>query len=56
MVVGPKIALGRIHKHQTVTVLISDTTLAVEFVDGEMTTQPVRSVKGQLLRTAASVT
>jgi hypothetical protein len=61
MVVGQKIALGRIHQHQTVTVLVSDTTLAVEFDDGEVrvirrtTTQPVRSIKGQRPRTATSV-
>jgi hypothetical protein len=51
MVVGQKIALGRIHKHQTVAVLVSSTTLAVEFADGDVrvirrtTTQPVRSIK-----------
>ena len=61
MVVGQKIALGRIHAGQTVTVLVSDTTLAVEFADGEVrvirrtTTQPVRSIKGQRPRTATSV-
>jgi hypothetical protein len=27
MVVGQKVALGRTHKHQTVTVLVSETTL-----------------------------
>jgi hypothetical protein len=53
MVVGQKIALGRIHKHQTVTVLVSDTTLTVELGDGDTrvirrtTNQPVRSIKGQ---------
>jgi transposase InsO family protein len=53
MVVGQKIALGRIHKHQTVAVLVSGTTLAVEFADGDVrvirrtATQPVRSIKGQ---------
>ena len=53
MVVGQKIALGRMHKHQTVTVLVSETTLAVELADGDTrvirrtTTQPVRSIKGQ---------
>jgi hypothetical protein len=36
MVVGQKIALGRIHKHQTVTVLVSGTTPAVEFDDGHV--------------------
>jgi hypothetical protein len=61
MVAGQKIALGRIHKHQTVTVLVSDTTLAVELGDGDVrvtrrtTTQPVRSIKGQRPRTATSI-
>ena len=42
------------------TVLASDTTLTIEFPDGEIravprtTTQPVRSIKGQRPRTAAS--
>jgi hypothetical protein len=35
MVCGQKVALGRIHQHQTVTVHVSDTTLAVELDDGE---------------------
>ena len=57
MVVGRKIALGRIPKHQTATVLVAETTLAVEFADGgtrvirRTTTQPVRSIKGQRPRT-----
>ena len=61
MVCGQKVALGRMHKHQTVTVLVSDTTLAIEFSDGDTkivrrtTTQPVRSIKGQRPRTATSV-
>jgi Integrase core domain len=61
MVAGQKAALGRIHAGQTVTVLVSDTTLTVEFSDGETrainrtTTQPVRSIKGQRPRTAASI-
>ena len=61
MVAGQKIALGRIHQHQTVTVLVSDTTLTIEFDDGDTrvirrtTTQPVRSIKGQRPRTATSV-
>ena len=61
MVVGQKIALGRIHQHQTVTVLVSETTLTVEFTDGDTrvvrrtTTQPVRSIKGQRPRTATSI-
>jgi len=60
MVVGQKIALGRVHKGQTVTVLVSDTTLAVELGDGEVrvicrtTTQAVHSIKGQRPRATAS--
>ena len=55
---GQKIALGRAHAGQTVTVMVSDTTLAIEFTDGDTrvirrtTTQPVRSIKGQRPRTA----
>ena len=61
MVVGQKVALGRTHQHQTVTVLVSNTTLTVEFADGEArvirrtTTQPVRSIKGQRPRTATPI-
>jgi len=61
MVVGQKVALGRIHKHQAVTVLVSETTLAIELDDEDMrvirrtTTQPVRSIKGQRPRTATSI-
>ena len=42
--------------HQTVTVLVSDTTLTVEFKDGESrainrtTTQPVRSINAVPLK------
>jgi hypothetical protein len=60
MVAGQKIALGRTSAGQTVTVLASDTTLTIELGDGETqvigrtTTQPVRSIKGQRPRTAAS--
>ena len=61
MVAGQKVALGRIHRHQTVTVLVCETTLAIELDDEEVrvvrrtTTQPVRSIKGQRPRNAASV-
>ena len=61
MVAGQKIALGRTRKHQTVTVLVSETTLAVELDDEDVrvirrtTTQPVRSIKGQRPRTATSI-
>jgi hypothetical protein len=60
MVAGQHVALGRCHAGQTVTVLVSDITLAVEFDDGDVwvirrtTTQPVRSIKGQRPRTATS--
>ena len=60
MVAGQKIALGRVHAGQTVIVMVADTTLTVEFSDGETrainrtTTQPVRSIKGQRPRTAAN--
>jgi hypothetical protein len=61
MVAGQKAALGRIHAGQTVIVLVSDTTLAVEFGDGDArvicctTTQSVRSIKGQRPRTATPI-
>ena len=59
MVAGQKVALGRLHQHHTVTVTVSDTTLAIELGDGDVkvvrrtTTQPVRSIKGQRPRIAA---
>lgn len=52
-VAGQKVALGREHRHQDVTVHVSDTTLAVELPEAESlvvrrtTTQPVRTIKGQ---------
>lgn len=61
MVAGQKIALGRTHQHQTLTVLVSETTLAIELEVGEIrtirrtSTQPVRSIKGQRPRTATTV-
>jgi transposase InsO family protein len=61
LVAGQKVALGRTHQHQTVTVLVCDTTLAIEFPDGDSTvvrrttSQPVRSIKGQRPRTATSI-
>jgi transposase InsO family protein len=61
MVVGQKIALGRVHKHQTVTIWVSDTTLAIELDDGETrvirrtTSLPVRNIKADRPRTAPSV-
>lgn len=61
MVAGQNVALGRVHRGQTVTVSVADTTLAVELEDGEVrvirrtTDQPVRSIKGQRPRTATVV-
>jgi len=61
MVAGQKIALGRACDGHTVTVLVSGTTLAIEFADGDTrvirrtTTQPVRSIKGQRPRTATPI-
>jgi hypothetical protein len=58
MVTGQNVALGRQHKHRTVTVHVSETTIAVELPDADTmivrrtTDQPVRSIKGQRPRTA----
>ena len=51
MVCGQKISLGRDQRHRTLTVHVSDTTLAIEVDDGETrmvrrtTTLPVRNIK-----------
>ena len=58
MVAGQKVALGRQFAQHTVTVHVSETTLAVELPDGDTRTvrrtteQPVRNIKGQRPRTA----
>ena len=58
LVAGQKIALGRQHQHQTVTVHVAETTVAIDLPDGDTkvvrrtTDQPVRSIKGQRPRTA----
>jgi hypothetical protein len=60
LVAGQKVALGRTHQHQTLSVLMSETALAIEFPDGDTkvvrrtTDQPVRSIKGQRPRTAST--
>jgi len=60
MAAGQQVALGRGFTAQTVTVLVSDTTLAVELEDGDVhifrrtTTKPVRRIKGQRPRTAGT--
>jgi hypothetical protein len=53
MVAGQKIALGREHAHQSVTITVSETTLAIELEDGDTrlirrtTDQAIRSIKEQ---------
>ena len=60
MVAGQQVALGRGLTGQTVTVLVSETTLAVELDDGDVrvfrrtSTKPVRSIKGQRPRTTGT--
>ena len=60
VVAGQQVALGRGFVGRTVTVLVSETTLAVEQDDGDVrvfrrtTTQPVRSIKAQRPRTAGT--
>jgi hypothetical protein len=59
MVVGQKVALGRVHAHTVVTVYVADTTLTIETNGGDTrtvartTTQPVRSFKASRPRKAA---
>ncbi|WP_433393956.1 IS481 family transposase [Micromonospora sp. KLBMP9576] len=50
MVVGQKIALGRVHAHKTLTIDVTDTDLAIHCDDGtrtirRTTNQPVRNLK-----------
>jgi hypothetical protein len=58
MVAGQKVAVGRQYVQATVTVHVSETTLAIELPDGDTkvvrrtTEQAVRSIKGQRPRTA----
>jgi hypothetical protein len=60
MVCGQKVALGRALKHRTVTIAVSETTLAIELDDGDTrivrrtTTQPVRNIKTHRPRTGTS--
>ena len=55
-----KVALGRAHRHQTVTIHVAETTLAIE-LDGETrvvrrtTTLPLRNIKADRPRTVPSV-
>ena len=60
MVCGQKVALGRVHRHQTLTVHVSETTIAIELDDGEIrmvrrtTTTPVRNIKANRPRPVLS--
>ena len=55
-----KVALGRIHARQTVTVIVSETTLTIELDDGESrvvrrtTTTAVRNIKANQPRPVSS--
>jgi hypothetical protein len=59
MVAGQKIALGRIHAHQVVTVHVAADTITIDLDDQDSrtvrrtTTQPVRSIKAAQSRKAA---
>ncbi len=61
MVVGQKIALGRVNAYRTVTIAVSEATLAIELDDGEVrvvrrtTTLPVRNIKANRPWTVPSV-
>ena len=61
MIAGQKIALGRIHAGQVVTVHIADETITIDLGGDDTrtvrrtTTQPVRSIKAQQHRKAAHV-
>jgi hypothetical protein len=61
VVCGQKIALGRTHAGQTLTVAVSDTTLAIELDDAETrvvcraTTTPVHNIKADRPWTVPSV-
>jgi hypothetical protein len=60
MVCGQKVALGRLHRWQTVTIAVSDTTLAVELPDQEpkiirrTTSTAVRNIKAARPRPGTS--
>jgi hypothetical protein len=60
-VCSQRVALGRVHRHQTVTIHASETTLAIELDDGETrvvrrtTTLPVRNINADRPRTVPSI-
>ncbi len=61
MVCGQKVALGRVHAWRTVTIHVSETTLAVELDDGDTrvlrrtTTTTVRNIKPSRPRPVPSI-
>jgi hypothetical protein len=60
MIAGQKIALGRIHAGQVVTVHVSAETITIDLSEDtrtvrRTTTQPVRSIKAHRPRKAAHV-
>ncbi len=60
MIAGQKIALGRIHAGQVVTVHVPDETITIDLGEDtrtvrRTTTQPVRSIKAHRPRKAAHV-
>ncbi len=61
VVCGQEIALGRAHAGQTLTITVSETTLAIELDDAEnrvvrrTTTTPVRNTKADRPWTVPSV-
>jgi hypothetical protein len=60
-VCGQRFGLGRGYARRTLTIAVSETTLAVELDDGDVrvirrtTTQPVRNIKSRPPRTATSI-
>jgi hypothetical protein len=60
-VCSQRVALGRVHRHQTVTIQVFETTLAIELDDGETrvvrrtTTLPVRNINADRPRTVPSI-
>jgi hypothetical protein len=60
MIAGQKIALGRIHARQTVTVHVAADTITIDLDSGgtrtirRTTTQPVRSIKAQQPRSGTA--
>lgn len=60
-VYSQRVALGRVHRHQTVKIHVSETTLAIELDDGKTrvvrrtTTLPVRNINADRPRTVPSI-